>query len=226
MAKFIPSDKSIYFLAEWQHLQELTDFTEELAACVPPEGEKTKRPWECWATLRKLKFELTDVVLDVGAQPSFIDAWIAKKVHSVLAVDNKQFEYMHRMERLTFEEWSALLIAKAPNIKTRPMDGTDLGLPDNSFDVVISFSVLEHMIPGQDSQASAEAYRVLKPGGFFAGTVDFGVPEEGVRYCERYSKDTFRERIVNAAPWKWVAEAPDTIPTPGVRSAMVFVLEK
>jgi hypothetical protein len=69
-------------------------------------------------------------------------------------------------------------------------------------------------------------YRILKPGGFFAGTVDYGRPEDGVPLCERYNKQTFDAKIVCAAPWTWVAEPPNRESKPGGFSAMVFVLQK
>jgi SAM-dependent methyltransferase len=54
-------------------------------------------------------------------------------------------------------------------------DGTDTGLPDNEFSSVVSFTMLHH-VPTTELQDRlfAEAYRVLRPGGVFAGSD--GVP--------------------------------------------------
>ncbi|MET9293702.1 class I SAM-dependent methyltransferase [Streptomyces sp. NPDC003077] len=49
-------------------------------------------------------------------------------------------------------------------------DGTDLPLPDGSFDTVVCFTMLHHVpSPQQQDRLFAEAFRVLRPGGLFAG---------------------------------------------------------
>jgi SAM-dependent methyltransferase len=50
-------------------------------------------------------------------------------------------------------------------------DGTDTGLPANEFSSVVCFTMLHH-IPTADLQDRlfAEAFRVLRPGGVFAGS--------------------------------------------------------
>jgi len=50
-------------------------------------------------------------------------------------------------------------------------DGTDTGLPDNEFSSVLSFTMLHH-VPTVELQDRlfAEAFRVLRPGGVFAGS--------------------------------------------------------
>jgi SAM-dependent methyltransferase len=56
----------------------------------------------------------------------------------------------------------ALRIFSLPGVALE-RDATSLGFPDNSFDVVYSFGVLQH-IPNAE-KAVAEIHRVLKPGG-------------------------------------------------------------
>jgi SAM-dependent methyltransferase len=50
-------------------------------------------------------------------------------------------------------------------------DGTNTGLPDNEFSSVVSFTMLHH-VPTVELQDRlfAEAFRVLRPGGVFAGS--------------------------------------------------------
>ena len=54
-------------------------------------------------------------------------------------------------------------------------DATKLPFPDNSFDVVITSEVLEHIT--DDTAAIAEMVRVLRPGGRFAASVPAEFPE-------------------------------------------------
>jgi SAM-dependent methyltransferase len=50
-------------------------------------------------------------------------------------------------------------------------DGADLPLPDASFDTVVCFTMLHHVpSPPQQDRLFAEAARVLRPGGVFAGS--------------------------------------------------------
>ncbi|MFC6012232.1 class I SAM-dependent methyltransferase [Nocardia lasii] len=50
-------------------------------------------------------------------------------------------------------------------------DATAMPLPDNEFDSVVSFTMLHHVpTPAQQDDLFAEAHRVLRPGGVFAGS--------------------------------------------------------
>lgn len=54
-------------------------------------------------------------------------------------------------------------------------DGTNTGLPDDHFSSVVCFTMLHHVpSPHLQDQLFAEAFRVLRPGGVFAGSD--GVP--------------------------------------------------
>ena len=50
-------------------------------------------------------------------------------------------------------------------------DGTDLQLPDANFETVVCFTMLHHVpTPALQDRMFAEAFRVLQPGGAFAGS--------------------------------------------------------
>ncbi|MFI6866715.1 class I SAM-dependent methyltransferase [Nocardia sp. NPDC050406] len=50
-------------------------------------------------------------------------------------------------------------------------DGTAMPLPDNEFSAVVCFTMLHHVpSPAQQDDLFAEAWRVLRPGGVFAGS--------------------------------------------------------
>jgi SAM-dependent methyltransferase len=59
-------------------------------------------------------------------------------------------------------------------------DGTNTGLPDDHFSSVVCFTMLHHVPSAQlQDQLFAEAFRVLEPGGAFAGSD--GVPSLSFR---------------------------------------------
>jgi ubiquinone/menaquinone biosynthesis C-methylase UbiE len=67
-------------------------------------------------------------------------------------------------------------------------DGTDLQLPDAEFSSVVCFTMLHHVpTPQLQDQMFAEAFRVLQPGGAFAGSD--GVPSLSFRVM--HFRDTY-----------------------------------
>lgn len=50
-------------------------------------------------------------------------------------------------------------------------DGTDTGLPADEFSAVVCFTMLRHVpTPALQDRLFAEAFRILRPGGVFAGS--------------------------------------------------------
>ena len=82
-----------------------------------------------------------------------------------------------RTARLTAAEVDPRLAASlrertmGTNVDVVRADATELPFPDGSFSAVLSFAMLHHVpsVPLQD-RLLAEAQRVLRPGGVFAGT--------------------------------------------------------
>lgn len=57
------------------------------------------------------------------------------------------------------------------HVDVRIGDGAELPFPDAAFDAVVCFTMLHHMpSPQQQDRLFAEAARVLRPGGMFAGS--------------------------------------------------------
>lgn len=82
-------------------------------------------------------------------------------------------------------------------------DGTDLQLPDADFSSVVCFTMLHHVpTPQLQDQMFAEAFRVLTPGGMFAGSD--GVPSIPFRIahfrdtCNPVDPDVLPERLRRA----------------------------
>ena len=103
--------------------------------------------------------KLGDDVLEVGPGPGLTTDWLG-----------------HRCTRLTCLELdqelaSALARRMAGNgISVDHGDGTAMPYPDGSFSTVVLFTVLHHVpSPALQNRLFSETYRVLKPGGTFAG---------------------------------------------------------
>ncbi|BBX96120.1 hypothetical protein MLAC_14140 [Mycobacterium lacus] len=112
-------------------------------------------------------------------------------------------------------------------------DGTDTGLPADEFSSVVSFTMLHH-VPTADLQNRlfAEAFRVLRPGGVFAGSD--GVPTVTFRIlhirdtCNPVPPETMPDRLraagfhnvhveVGAGRQRWRAVKPQA-PLPSRRT--------
>lgn len=186
------------------------------------------RPWEYWAVLRHIHFEPDDVVVDLGSFRTYVAVYIAHRgAGRVIALDNADWAQVAKAPGLySFEEWEEELKKYGmPAVEVEHADMRTLPFESNSCDVLISFSTLEHIEAPGDTEASAEAYRVLKPGGVFAGTVDFGARPAAFPGNDVYDCDTFEERIVRPVGWEYIVQIPPITPGPG-RSALVFLLRR
>lgn len=68
-------------------------------------------------------------------------------------------------------ELASGLRQKFPDADIRDGDATDTGFKPDSYDTVVCFTMLHHVSPpALQDKLFAEAARVLKPGGWFAGT--------------------------------------------------------
>jgi MoaA/NifB/PqqE/SkfB family radical SAM enzyme/ubiquinone/menaquinone biosynthesis C-methylase UbiE len=91
-------------------------------------------------------------ILDIGCGARKGPYFLAQKAQEVVGVDNssKAMEYVQ-------QKW------KKENISYFVMDATDLQFDNDTFDVVISFEVIEHILDYQ--KYLTEVTRVLRPGG-------------------------------------------------------------
>ncbi|NBR84201.1 MAG: class I SAM-dependent methyltransferase [Verrucomicrobia bacterium] len=116
-------------------------------------------------------------VLDIGSGRSSLPRWLAAKGAQVTA-----FEYPDQVERPPeglFDRINRLVQRRSPELAVAFGNMLDLPMPDNSFDVVTSFSVIEHLdtnlpdlryVPYPEQKRRAvrtlqEMARVTKPGG-------------------------------------------------------------
>ncbi len=123
---------------------------------------------EAEALLRDLKLEPGMRVVDFSS-PQWLGIALAARHPQV------QFVYTNIIdsELLIYAEIAQKL--GLANLEYRKCDLRALEMPDASFDVALSVSVLEHVFPevGGDAQALAEIHRVLRPGGQLLLTVPF-----------------------------------------------------
>lgn len=97
-------------------------------------------------------------VLELGSGPGLTTAWLLPRTARLTAVEADEAD-------------AARLAHRLPDVTVCHADASRLPFPAAHFDVVVCFTMLHH-VPGvvlQD-QLFAEARRVLRPGGVFAGS--------------------------------------------------------
>ena len=94
-------------------------------------------------------------VLELGTGTGGTATLLAKRGASVVGIDLLPF-------RLTEAKARAVEYEVAESVKFALMDAMHLAFPDNTFDFIISKSVL---VFTAHTQTAKECYRVLKPGG-------------------------------------------------------------
>ncbi len=116
-----------------------------------------------------------DLVLDVGAGFGRHCFEVARRAGRVVALDYAADEVLGTRATLGGMV-DAGEISLDSYVGVLRGDGTKLPFADDTFDIVITSEVLEHI--QNDVGAIAEMVRVLKPGGRFAGTVPTWFPEK------------------------------------------------
>jgi 2-polyprenyl-3-methyl-5-hydroxy-6-metoxy-1,4-benzoquinol methylase len=141
-------------------------------------------------------------VLDLGSELSPM-AWFLASLGARGSLVEADDQWIHVWERIKKEtelpiNWNIV---------------TDEHLPftDSSFDVVTSFSVIEHQ--PDKALAVSEVARVLKPGGLFAMSFDICEPDMGMTFPKWNGKALtmreFEELIWEHPAFDNVAEEPD-----------------
>lgn len=97
-------------------------------------------------------------VLELGSGPGMTTDWLAQRSGSLTALEYDLTD-------------ATSLAARRPDVTVLNGDARDMPLPDASMDVVVCFTMLHHL-PSSSAQDElfAEAARVLRPGGTFAGS--------------------------------------------------------
>ena len=109
-------------------------------------------------------------VLDVAAGSEEMLFWLANRAERVVGIDiyGRGGFAGHEAKASMLEDPAAYAPYDYPaeRLEVRDMDARRLDFPDASFDVVVSFSSIEHFgAPADIAQAAREIGRVLRPGG-------------------------------------------------------------
>jgi ubiquinone/menaquinone biosynthesis C-methylase UbiE len=120
------------------------------------------------AILRDLELYPRMTVLDVSS-PQWFSLYLASKHPTI------EFYYINIIESELIAYGEIAKALRLKNLKLQKGDVRNLNFPDNTFDRVISISVLEHVYPedGGDLQSLTEIRRVLKSSGELLLTVPF-----------------------------------------------------
>lgn len=104
--------------------------------------------------------ELGDEVLEVGPGPGLTTDWLRRLCKNITCIEvdpGLASSLGHRTVNT--------------NVSVQCGDATAMPFPDHAFSGAVSFTMLHHVpSPALQDRLFAEVYRVLRPGGVFAGT--------------------------------------------------------
>lgn len=207
---------------QYAKLCELRDFSDPeilrwIAEILPDEPASEKPRRKAWEFAMVAAF-LDDVgalnddtsVLDVAAGTEALLFWLTNRTGHVTAIDIYGSGHFAEMEAakgmLDDPSQFAPYPFREDRLTVKYMDARTLDFPDESFDVVLSCSSIEHFgTQKQIAGAAAEIGRVLKPGGYaFIITELFVkhslVDRAPVHFAARLA--TLGKRAPTALPWR------------------------
>ncbi len=151
-------------------------------------------------------------LLDVGAGMAGLQFTLAQAGHDVHAVD-PGMNAKGKGTALDPDFHAALGRAYKAPVTLWPMTICDAGFSDNSFDVVLSVSALEHFAPDDVDQFVEEARRILRPGGLLVLTVDLFIDIKPFtsRATNRFGRNVNLRQLLDAAGAELVEGTPSEL---------------
>lgn len=133
------------------------------------------RGWDYKKIIEGGEFKPTDKVFECGALHSYFCIYLSQLVGEYHCTDNFYWakrDYCNSKTHQSPEEWCKYIEEKGRGkIIAGEADIQHLHYPDNTFDKIVSVSVMEHII--DDKSAIKEMMRVLKPGGLILMTMEY-----------------------------------------------------
>lgn len=158
---------------------------------------KCGRAYDCAMTLYRINLE-NKVVCELGARDSIFSSYLTKFADKVYVSDI--FEGWGDLGDLTV--WSNLwkrFACNSDKLVCERQDMTKLSYPDESMDVVISFSAIEHIPRGGDIIAAREMSRICKKGGYIVIGTELNSENKTIWSSGSYfySQEDLFKRIIN-----------------------------
>ena len=113
--------------------------------------------------------------------------------------------YTPERKRLA-DEWNQVrftseVLPERPNLMNHSLD-QPLSLPDESFDAIYGFHVMEHMNPTANERFIHDVYRLLKPGGIYRASTP-NLEFLATEYLQRLREQLASASIENHARYRW-----------------------
>jgi SAM-dependent methyltransferase len=164
-------------------------------------SNKGIRKWEYGMMAYGLPSVEGKEVLDIGSGPSLLPIYLAKRLKARVTVLDLYEPYTINLETLMRRLSRAGVTFKAGDMRNMPF-------PDQSFDIVLSISVIEHLSHSADHNVFLsredfiretrntlrEMYRILRPGGWIYVTSEAYVPG-------RVDYDNWAGKLLNGDPY-------------------------
>lgn len=137
-----------------------------------------------------VKKEVKDkVMLDIGFGDGHGSNYLAEVAREVTGIDCEEENVEPARNKY-----------KKDNLKFKFMSGTELSFQDETFDIVCSFQVIEHIKEALLLNYLSEISRVLKPGGvYYVSTLN---KEVSMKPGQPYNKNPYHEKEFNAVEFQ------------------------
>jgi ubiquinone/menaquinone biosynthesis C-methylase UbiE len=114
---------------------------------------------EQWLPVMLRDIDLSAEVLEIGAGPGVVTELLRTRAGSLTSI-----EIDHKLADKLRARFAGT------NVRIIEGDASEMPLPDTSFNAALSFTMLHHVPAARQDRLLAEACRVLRPGGVFAGS--------------------------------------------------------
>jgi len=164
---------------------------------------KYGRSFDCAVSLYNVDFK-DKVVYELGARDSLFCSYLTKDASKVFASD----VFLGWGDLGDLDYWTKLWKKSAINperLTCEFQDMTSLTYADDSADIVVSFSAIEHIHQG-DTKAIIEASRVCKPGGTIIIGTDACASHNWVRGGYFYDNASLKERLIDPSGCELIGE--------------------